>query len=89
MRNAGFIKKLTSREAETFDQWKDIVRSWPLPEVCRLYSIKSFSCPHGVSGRHQGTCTRAHPTWATLDAAAKEKVRSWIATKPTIFKLDA
>ena len=89
VRNAGFIKKLTSRDAETYEQWLEIAASWPLTEVCRLYSVKGFSCPHGVSGSLQGSCNKAHTTWANLGAADKEKVKSWIASKNTIFKLDA
>ena len=90
VRSAGFFSKITSRNAESYQQWSEICRSWPLPSVCRLYATIGFSCPHGMSGKLQGSCPKgAHTAWANLGAADKEKVRNWVAANAAIFKLEA
>ena len=86
VRTKGFVKKAKGVVLER-EKWAEIIETWPLPELCRLYATKHFVCVHGASGKLGHGCRKKHKDWADLSSADKAKVKEWVTTHNTTFTL--
>ena len=86
VRTKGFVKKAKGVVLER-EKWAEIIETWPLPELCRLYATKHFVCVHGASGKLGQGCRKKHKNWADLSSEDKAKMKEWVTTHNTTFTL--